>query len=242
MSRAMTEENDTQAASLSAAEIIAWLRANPGFFHDYPEACDHLEPPRAHKESGRGVVDFQQIMVRRLRADRDGIIEEAREIVETSRANMSNQARIHRAVIMLLDARDFEDFIHIVTMDLAALLDVDIIALIIEADGEAIPHIGLAGVQVVGPGTIGLLTKGQPVVLESHIRGLAEIYGGGAGLVKSQALLSLHIADGAPAAMLAFGSRNPELFAAGQGTELIGFLGHVIERCFGKWLDLPPRR
>ena len=239
MSETMTDTNDTP--SLSAEDIIAWLRDHPDFLHKYPEACDLLSPPRQHKEQGRGVVDFQQFMVKRLREDRDGIIEEAREIVETSRANMSNQSRMHNAVLMLLSARSFEDFIHTLVMDLAALLDLDIIALIVEADGTTVPHINLAGVHAVSAGTINLLMKDQKIALESHTKGLGDIYGGGAGLVKSQALLRLHIADGAPIAMLAFGSRNPEQFQPGQGTELLAFLGHIVEHGFRTWLDLPPQ-
>lgn len=234
MTKAMTEPKEPH--SLTAEDVIAWLRDNPDFLSRYPEACDLLTPPREHQ--GKGIVDFQQFMVRRLREDRDGIIEEARGIVETSRANMSNQARAHAAVLLLLEARTFEDFIHTVVMDFAAILDVDIISLIVEAEGTVIPHINIPGVQVVTPGSIALLTKDNAVVLESHIKGIGEIYGGGAGLVKSQALVRLNIAPGTPSAMLAFGSREPEMFQKGQATDLILFLARVIERVFQSWLNL----
>ena len=239
MSSAMTDKNISPA--LSAEEIISWLRENPNFLHDFPEACDLLDPPRNHKDQGKSVVDFQQFMVKRLRADRDGIIEEAREIVETSRANMSNQMRIHNAVLLLLDAASFDDFIHVIIMEIVALLDLDIISLVVEADGNDIPHINLPGVHVASAGTINLLMNNRKIVLESHINGLDQVYGGGAGLVKSQALLRLHIAAHAPDVLLAFGSRNSELFQPGQGTELTLFLGHIIERCFRQWLNLPPQ-
>jgi hypothetical protein len=39
--------------------------------------------------------------------------------------------------------------------------------------------------------------------------------------------------------MLAFGSREPDLFQQGHGTELISFLARVVERCIRSWLDLP---
>ncbi len=235
MSKTMT--NSDLPPSMTAEDVITWLRDNPNFLDQHPEACDLLQPPREH--TGKGVIDFQQFMVRRLREDRDVIIEEAREIVETSRANMSNQARIHKAVLMLLEARTFEDFIHTVIMDFAAILDVDIISLVVEAEGSVIPHIAISGVHAVTPGSISLLMHEQNIMLESNIRGIGEIYGGGAGLVNSQLLLRLNVAGGTPPAMLAFGSRDPEMFAPGQGTDLIMFLGRVVERCFLKWLDLP---
>lgn len=235
MSKPMT--NSDKTISLTAEDVITWLRDNPDFLNQHPEACDLMHPPREHQ--GKGIVDFQQFMVKRLREDRDGIIEEAREIVETSRANMSNQARVHACVVMLLEARTFEDFIHTVVMDFAALLDVDIISLIVEAEGSVIPHINISGVHAVTPGSIDLLMHNNTILLESHVAGIGEIYGGGAGLVKSQALLRLSIGPSAPPAMLAFGSRDPEMFAQGQGTDLILFLGRVVERCFHAWLDLP---
>ena len=178
-------------------------------------------------------------MVKRLREDRNDILEEAREIIELSRNNMKNLSRIHRGVIMLLEARDFEDFIHVITMDTSALLDTDIISLIIETEGEVVPHINLPGVRAVMPGTVELLMKEQTIILESNMAGIDELYGGGAGLVKSQLLLRLNISINVPPVMLAFGSRDPEMFAPGQGTEQIAFLGQVIERCFRSWLDLP---
>ncbi len=65
------------------------------------------------------------------------------------------------------------------------------------------------------------------------------IYGPGAGLIQSEALLRLMISSRTPAGLVAFGSRDPDLFHDGQGTELIAFLGSVIERLLRSWLDLP---
>lgn len=217
-------------------EIIDWLKANPKFLTRNPEAIDFLVPP-TRKDNDRKVADFQSYMIRRLKDDREDVIQSAREIVETSRANMNNQARIHKAILLLLEATNFQDFVHTMTMDFAALLNVDIISLVVEIDDAIVPHIDMNGVRVVGPGTVELLTKRQPMLLEGHIQGLDEIYGGGAGLVRSQALMRLHIGGDTPAAVLAFGSRDPDMFHPGMGTEQISFLGAVIERCFRLWLS-----
>jgi uncharacterized protein YigA (DUF484 family) len=42
-----------------------------------------------------------------------------------------------------------------------------------------------------------------------------------------------------PPAILAFGSRDPNMFHEGQATDQILFLARVIERCFRAWLNLP---
>ena len=76
-------------------------------------------------------------------------------------------------------------------------------------------------------------------MLRDNIEGDATIFGAGAGLVSSDALLRLNIAPNAPRALLAFGSRQPDQFHAGQGTELLNFLARVLESCFRSWLELP---
>lgn len=235
MSRIMTESKDND--SLTDEDIAAWLREHPDFLNKNPELYDILTPPKQTQE--KGVADFQYYMVKRLRSDRDGMIEEAQEIIENSRANMNNMSRIHRAILMLLDAHTFEDLIRTITMDFAALLDVDIVSLIVETDGEIIPHINISGVRAAPPGSILAAMNNKPVILQSDIQGAEDLYGGASGLVKSQVLLFLNIGNHVPPAMIAFGSRNPDLFQEGQGTEQLSFLGHVIERCFRLWLNVP---
>lgn len=230
----MTKRPDSD---LSEDDIIAWLRANPRFLRDNPNVCDLLLPPAEKK--GKGIADFQAYMIQRLKDDRDGIIEEARELVENSRHNMNNLSRIHRAILMLLEAQSFEDFVRTITLDFASLLDVDIVSLIIETEDKVIPHVDLAGVRLVTPGTVTLLLHNQVVSLEAATTGLEQLYGGGATLVKSQALMRLQIGPAVPPALLAFGSRDPNMFYAGQGTEMISFLGQVVERSFRSWLMLP---
>ena len=45
--------------------------------------------------------------------------------------------------------------------------------------------------------------------------------------------------DVTPQAMLALGSRQPEHFHPGQGTELLVFLAGTLQQCIRMWLDLP---
>lgn len=222
--------------TISEDDVIAWLKKHPDFLSRNPDICELLLPPKT--EQGKGVADFQHFMIKRLREDRESIIDEAREIVETSRTNMNNQSRMFKAVIMLLDSQTFEEFIRTITMDMASILDVDIITLLVESDDHIIPHVNLSGVKAVPAGTVDNFMKGQRVKLEDNIQGNENVYGGGAGLVKSQLTMKLTVAPDMPPALLAFGSRDPQQFIPGQGTELIAFLGHVIERYMRIWLNV----
>ncbi len=223
--------------TLTPQEVIEFLQANPKFLQQNPEACDFLIPPKGG--NGKNVADFQSFMIERLKDDKEKVLETTQAIVENARSNMNNQQRIHKVILRLLEARNFEEFIHIITMDLSTMLNTDISVLVVESNGHDIPNITNNGIRVLPAGTIDQWMQGQNVLLQSNIGGLEAIYGGGATLVQSQALLRVDISMDTPPAILAFGSRDPNMFQDGQGTELVDFLARVVERAFRSWLSLP---
>ena len=222
---------------MTTEDVIEWLKANPDFLRKNPDAIDYLLPPK--EENGRKVADFQTYMIERLKADKSEAVELAKDVVETARNNMNNQSRIHKAVLRLLEAESFDEFVEIMTSDITNLLDVDITTLVVEADGSKIPHISTNGIRVVPEGTIDNWMRGKNVLLQDDISGIEVIYGAGATLVRSQTLVRIDVSMHTPPAILAFGSRDPHLFQPNQGTEQVQFLARVIERQFKSWLMLP---
>lgn len=229
---------DTKAPdSLKEKDILEWLKSNPNFLVRHPDILEHLNPPM--ENMGRKVADFQHYMVQRLKKDKDAITSTTRDLIEVSRVNMNSVTRIHEATLKLLEARNFIQFIQAITMDLGTILDVDMAVLVIEANGQDIPNLHASGIKVVPRGTINEWMGKETVLLESDIEGTEAIYGGGARLVRSQAVLRVDISMQTPPAVLCFGSRDPEMFRDGQGTELIGYLARVVERVFRLWLEVP---
>jgi hypothetical protein len=119
------------------------------------------------------------------------------------------------------------------------LLDVDVIAMVVESNGVDLPHVAASGIRIVAPGAVEEWLGQRSVLLQGGVAGDPALDGPGAGLIQSEALLRLKISSRTPAGLVAFGSRDPDLFQEGQGTELIAFLGGVIERLLRSWLDLP---
>lgn len=222
---------------LTDAEILAWLKANPNFLQKHPDVLEHMAPPK--ENMGRGVADFQHYMVQRLKKDKESVIETTRDLIEVSRLNMNSVTRIHDATLKVLEARNFPEFIQAITMDLATLLDVDMAVLVVEGNGDSSPSMLGSGIKVVPQGTITAWMGNEKALLQSDIQGSEDIYGGGARLVRSQAVLRVDISMQTPPAILCFGSRDPEMFRDGQGTELVTYLARVVERCFRLWLDIP---
>ncbi len=237
MTTVIRDMPDTPSKDITKNDVITFLKDHPDFLKDNPEVCDLLHPPATVE--GKGLADFQSYMIRRLKADKEEVISSTRELVENARSNMNNQQRIHKAILRLLEARRFDDFIHAITMDLASILNVDISVLVVESNGTDIPHVHQNGIRILPEGTIDKWMSDKSVLLQDNISGIEAIYGGGAALVASQILLRVDITKDTPPAILAFGSRDPNMFHDGQATDQILFLARVIERCFRSWLDIP---
>jgi uncharacterized protein YigA (DUF484 family) len=222
----------------SAAQVIAYLRRHPDFLFRHPELLDMQASPARHKDAQ--VVDLQHFMVERLRQDVAKLRANQDEIIANSRDNLGTQERIHKAVLAMLEAETFEEFIDIITGDLVLLLEVDVVCLCIERTEGYNRRPKLDGLELLEQGAVDrIMGKGKQVLLRDEAVGDPEVFGGAAELVRSDALLRLKPSKAAPNALLAFGTRHPGYFHPGQGTELLSFLGRVIEFGIRSWLDLP---
>ena len=138
----------------------------------------------------------------------------------------------------LRDKPVFEELVEVVTQDFPALLNVDTVNLIIESTSDEIPFVSNAGIRFAKPGTVEKWLSTGDALLQNDIHGHEDIFGPGAGLVRSQALIRLEISENTQSAIIAFGSRDPELFQPNQAVDHVGFLAQVTERLFRIWLGI----
>ena len=227
------------ANGITAAEVAEYLGQNPNFFIQHPETLVNQLPPG--RDLGDGVVDFQSALIGRLREDVAGHTDRQRELLDTSRANLTIQTRVHECVLAMLNARSFEKVIEAIATDFTVLLDLDVTALCIEAqDGGWSGGAAAQGLRVISSGVVdALLGVNEDTILRGHMTGDPKVYGEAAGLVRSEALVRLQISPATPPAMLAFGSRDPEKFHPGQAVELMAFLAAALESVVRGWLTLP---
>ncbi len=216
----------------SGEEVRDYLGRHPDFLSRNPELLEALSTPS--RWSGDGVVDMQQFMLERLRGEIDSLRGCAQDVIETSRTNMSAQTRVHAAVLALLTAKDFDHLLRTIAEDLPLLLDVDVVAICFETGGAG----GMAAMELVSPlirrleaGRVDdIIGPDRDVALFREMADDGALFGGGASLVRSAALSRLRPGTTTPDGLLALGSRG-NTFHPGQGTDLITFLGRVIERC-----------
>ncbi|MFQ5972052.1 MAG: DUF484 family protein [Alphaproteobacteria bacterium] len=225
---------------LAEDQVLGYLRRNPDFLARHPDLFTKLVPPARKFGNGRDatVMDLQQFMLGRLREDVGRLEKRHDALVDTSRSNLRTQSRVHAAALALLSARSFESFIEIVTTDLAMLLEIDVVAMCIEC--SEVTRVRPDGIRLLPSGSIDeLLGRRADVVLRENTVGERWLYGSGAGLVRSDALLRLRVRRQPPDALLALGARTPGHFHAGQATELLSFLARVLEHGIRNWLDVP---
>lgn len=232
----------SEPSELTDAQVVRFLRENPDFLERYPQLLSVIRAPErqfedADEASGE-VVDLQGAMLSRMRSELAQREEQSSELIDASRANLQSQNRVHAAVIAILSARSLDHMIEILTIDLAGLLNVDAVALCLE--GGMVTPTSAQGVRVVPVGTIDkILDVSRTVSLRENVEGDRRIYGEAAGLVRSEAMLRLSVREDAPCALLAMGSREPDRFHTGQGSELLTFLARILEHSIRTWLDLP---
>jgi uncharacterized protein YigA (DUF484 family) len=243
----MTQENDHQKRSVFARgvvaprpmigedQVVAYLREHPDFFIDRPELLQQMVPPS--RWTGETVVDMQRHMVESLRGEIAGLRDCANEVIETSRANLATQSRAHAAVLVLVAAADMDGLIRTITDDLPILLDVDVCLLSFEPGPDL--EFMISGTGRLRLGDVDrFVGQGRDVALYREMADDGTIFGAGAGLVRSAALARVqHAADG-QAGLLAFGSRRDRAFHPGQGTELLRFLGKVVETCLCRLMPI----
>jgi uncharacterized protein YigA (DUF484 family) len=235
----MTQEStDPKDDDLTDERVAAYLQDNPDFLSRNPDVLRMMAPP--DRKFGDGVSDIQTAMIGQLRTEIARLNARQDEIILTSRANLNTQGRVHECVVALLAAKSFEQAMQIVTTDFAVMLDLDVVTLCIEAEEGAPSPLRMSGLRMLAAGGVeATMGENKRVRLHSDAPADPEIFGGGATLVRSAAFIRLDISDYTPPALIAFGARRPGKFHAGQGTELLNFLGRVVEHDIRLWLSLP---
>ncbi|HTV43678.1 MAG TPA: DUF484 family protein [Stellaceae bacterium] len=225
------------AGGIRAGDVVAYLRDHPDFLERHPDALHFLGAPR-RRDSSDGVLDFQHFMLERLRHDVGSLQQEQKSLIAMSRSNLASQGRVHKAILTMLKALSFEHLLQIITTDLAVLIDVDIVTLGVESTAARTTSLPVHGVHLLRAGTVDqLLGPDRDTLLSTDIRGDPALFGGAAGLVRSQALLRLSFGRSGPVGLMCIGTRKAGTFCPGLGTELLSFLARAVEITIAQWLE-----
>lgn len=197
------------------------------------------------RSMGGNIVDLRGIAMDRLEARLDRLEDTHRSVIAAAYENLAGTNQVHRAVLRMLDATRFEEFLQDLGGEVADILRVDAIRLILETESEeadpAVQRLG-AVLSFAEPGFVdGYLTRGRnapvrQVTLRQVPAGEGTPYGAQAGAIRSEACLRLTLGPGRLPGLLAMGAADPQQFGPQQGTDLLGFFAGVFERSMRRWL------
>lgn len=195
---------------------------------------------------GQNIVDLRGIAMERLENRLDRLEDTHRNVIAAAYENLAGTNQVHRAVLRLLDAVRFEDFIRDLGGEVADILRIDAMVLVLEsgqeAEGAALARLGDV-LHVVEPGFVTDYVSGGRNITPRHVT-LRQVhpesdavYGEKAGYIRSEACISLDLGTGRLPGMLVMGSEDPHQFTPQQGTDLLAFFGGVFERTMRRWLS-----
>lgn len=213
--------------SMTDDSVLVYLQSEPDFFVRHPDALQKMTPPP--RDLNKGVSDFQNFFVDRLKGQIRDLRAAQRELIENGAENYTTLNRIHAAALRLCEATSIEDLGQIIRHEIPALCGVDraILALEGEGFGESIAHLNVGQINTwLGP---------ADVMLHAHTMGYPEIFGIDTAAMRSFALLRLETRPAYTGA-IAFGSHDPEGFSPDQATDLVSFLNGILSRRLNHFL------
>lgn len=198
------------------------------------------------RSMGTNIVDLRGIAMDRLETRLDRLEETHRSVIAAAYENLAGTNQIHRAILRMLDPRDFEAFLNDLGGDVADILRVDCVKLVLESrEGGEVPAVRKLGevLTVAEPGFVdsyvgeGRNVPVRQVTLRQLGQGDRRVYGELADWVGSEACLKLDFGEGRLPGLLVLGAEDPNQFSPAQGTDLLAFFAGVVERSMRGWLS-----
>lgn len=195
---------------------------------------------------GGNIVDLRGIAMERLEARLDRLEDTHRNVIAAAYENLAGTNQIHRAILRLMDAAKFENFLGDLRGDVADILRVEAVRLVLESTAtQADPSVARLRdvLSIAEPGfiedyiTMGRSAPARQVTLRQVGRTDEGIFGEKAEYIRSEACLKLDLGAGRLPGMLIFGAEDPHQFTPQQGTDLLIFFAGVFERVMRRWLS-----
>ena len=226
-----------QEMDITEVQVREYLEAHPDFLNNIPA------PKR---DLGDGVEDFQHYLLKNLQTNSKTLGQRYDALVDYCRDNLSVQAQVHSAVLKLVRARNIEQLLELLTIDMLSVFDLDVVRIAMESDVPFDTSYGeqnYSGIVFIDPGTVdALFGEHRNVLLVGDIEeeqpiGYEQIFVNCEEQVESCALLRLDSEMVDKHIILALGVRHKDRFHAGQGMELLHFLSQVVALQLDKYLD-----
>lgn len=206
-------------------EVRAWLLERPELVRQDSDLLASLGLWRK-----ANVVEFGPAALGRLEAVAARESDARKAIEQVARANFAAQAQTHGAVVELLESRNHSDLARRLNAVARERFNLVTATIALEADG-GVPF----GWRTLEPGGVDARLGSRGLTRLGEAPPDEALFGDKAGEVKSVAVARMAPWPQARAALLAFGSGEPQAFRPDMGAELVAFLARVVERTAERW-------
>lgn len=191
---------------------------------------------------GPNVVDMRGLAMQRLEGQLGKLEDTHQSVLAAAYDNIAGTSAVHRAALDVVEASDVLDLVQRLAGPVAEALRVDIVRLILGTRAGAVPPGLPEGLLLAEPEFAAdyLAVGGRPrrgVVLREIVPGQGGLYGPRDGGMRSEAVILLDLGPGRLPALMALASADPAQFRPGQATDLLAFLGGIVERVARRLLD-----
>lgn len=205
--------SDAVSTVADAAQVAEFLRTHPHFLAENPELYRSLVPPaRVH---GAQMADHMAAMLTIERAHASAMAEQAGQVLAAGRAMAGLSARVHEAVLALMQA---SSLVECIADELPSLLAVDAVSLCIEASRP--------GLRRLPDGAVAELLGASRVVFETDPVHAALVHGEAMLLARYEALIL--VPGAGPPCLLALAARDAVTLDPLQGSSALAFLGRAV--------------
>lgn len=226
---------------LTQKDIRKAIKANPELILNDPEILQHLL--ESHNQASAGnVVNFQSVMIDRLRERLSIAEEDHRSLLEIAISNMHALDQIHEACVAMLEADSAVDFVTAIQKKLPKILGTEYANLAVERQSSLTPfenavvvESGALGFYFELGGTLPVHGSHGKVVLRKSFPEADILYADCAKRYQSEALVMLNLGARNRPALLFFADTDPERFTPSQSAELLSFMGRIAELIVQKW-------
>lgn len=227
-------EKVSDAASISAEEVEAYIRNNPDFFLTRQKLLADITIPHATGTA----VSLVEKQVRVLREQNEQARKRLHELIEIAKFNEDLAHRMHHLMLTLIDAGNPEEIFKTLYENLKRNFRAE--QAVIKLFAPQAADTGPALAEFAGERTAEarlfeeLIEKRLPAVGMPALEQQAFLFGAQGADMASVVLVPLRGGDWG--GVLAIGSRDPDRFRKGMGVELLANMGEVLSFILKPWI------
>ena len=227
-------QNNTQKPILTPEAVELFLKKHSDFFVHRPDLFAKLALPQEAEHSN--VASITGFQARRLQMQVDKLEDKNRKLIQTSIQNMESQNQIHNLALQILGADSWQHMLDVLDTTMRTTMDVESVTLCLL---DTLDIKGANGTTTASARQIeGLFKDNATVCLRTLCADdMRTMHAAKAAEMQSDALIRLHLSDGTPVGMLALGSTRRDRFHAGQGGDLLSFLGGLMGTVLSRWTE-----